>query len=50
VVIGWISLTPHSDRCVGFRDVGVHRRHGRLQGEWRDVVGVERLFGPAAAP
>jgi L-amino acid N-acyltransferase YncA len=34
-------------RC-GFRDVGVHRRHGRLDGEWRDVVVVERLLGEAA--
>jgi L-amino acid N-acyltransferase YncA len=28
-------------RC-GFREVGVHLRHGRLDGEWRDVVVVER--------
>jgi L-amino acid N-acyltransferase YncA len=34
-------------RC-GFRDVGVHQRHGRLDGEWRDVVVVERLLGDAA--
>jgi L-amino acid N-acyltransferase YncA len=34
-------------RC-GFRDVGVHRRHARLDGEWRDVVVVERLLGDAA--
>ena len=33
-------------RC-GFRDVGMHRRHARLDGEWRDVVVVERLIGPA---
>jgi phosphinothricin acetyltransferase len=36
-------------RC-GFREVGVHRRHGRLDGEWRDVVLVERLLGEAAIP
>ncbi len=36
-------------RC-GFRDVGLHHRHGRLDGEWRDVLVVERLLGPAAAP
>jgi phosphinothricin acetyltransferase len=35
-------------RGCGFEDVGVHRRHGRLDGEWRDVVVVERLLGPAA--
>jgi L-amino acid N-acyltransferase YncA len=34
------------DRC-GFREVGVHVRHGRLDGHWRDVVLVERLLGPA---
>jgi L-amino acid N-acyltransferase YncA len=34
-------------RC-GFRDVGIHRRHARLDGDWRDVVVVERLFGDAA--
>jgi L-amino acid N-acyltransferase YncA len=34
-------------RCC-FSDVGVHRRHARLDGEWRDVVVVERLLGDAA--
>jgi phosphinothricin acetyltransferase len=33
----------------GFREVGVYRRHGRLDGAWRDVVVVERLLGDAAA-
>ena len=33
---------------VGFREVGVYRRHARLDGAWRDVVIVERLLGPAA--
>jgi phosphinothricin acetyltransferase len=32
----------------GWREVGVHRRHGRLDGEWKDVVVVERLLGDAA--
>ena len=36
-------------RACGFSDVGVHRRHGRLDGEWRDVVVVERLLGDAAS-
>jgi L-amino acid N-acyltransferase YncA len=31
-------------RC-GFREVGVYRRHARLDGVWRDVVIVERLLG-----
>lgn len=32
----------------GFREVGVYRRHGRLDGVWRDVVIVERLLREAA--
>lgn len=28
-------------RC-GFRDVGMHHRHGRLDGAWRDVLLLER--------
>jgi L-amino acid N-acyltransferase YncA len=35
-------------RRLGFREVGVHRRQGRLDGEWRDVVVVELLLGEAA--
>jgi L-amino acid N-acyltransferase YncA len=31
------------ERC-GFRTVGVHRRHGKLDGQWRDVLLVERLL------
>jgi L-amino acid N-acyltransferase YncA len=34
---------------VGFREVGVHLRHARLDGVWRDCVTVERLIGEAAA-
>jgi L-amino acid N-acyltransferase YncA len=30
-------------RC-GFREVGTHLRHGRLDGEWRDVLLVELLL------
>lgn len=36
-------------RSLGFREVGVYRRHGKLDGAWRDVVIVERLLGEAAA-
>jgi phosphinothricin acetyltransferase len=32
------------ERC-GFSPVGTHRRHGRLDGQWRDVLVVERLLG-----
>jgi len=35
-------------RAAGFREIGVERRHGRLDGEWRDCVPVERLLGEAA--
>ena len=33
---------------AGFRVVGVYRRHGKLEGEWRDCVIVEKLIGEAA--
>jgi L-amino acid N-acyltransferase YncA len=36
-------------RSHGFREVGVHHRHSRLDGEWRDVLMVERLLGEALA-
>jgi len=32
---------------VGFREVGLYRRHAKLDGEWRDTVIVERLLGEA---
>jgi L-amino acid N-acyltransferase YncA len=35
-------------RAAGFTEVGVQRRHARLDGEWRDCVLVERLLGEAA--
>jgi phosphinothricin acetyltransferase len=34
-------------RACGFREVGVYRRHGKLDGAWRDCVIVERLLGEA---
>ena len=37
-------------RAAGFEEVGVQRRHGRLDGEWRDCVLVERLLGEALVP
>jgi L-amino acid N-acyltransferase YncA len=36
-------------RACGFDEVGVVRRHAKLDGEWRDCVLVERLLGEAAA-
>lgn len=37
-------------RKHGFREVGVYVRHGRLDGQWKDCVIVERLLGEAARP
>jgi len=34
--------------ALGFREVGVYRRHGQLDGRWMDCVIVERLLGSAA--
>ena len=34
-------------RSLGFREVGVYRRHARLDGRWRDCLIVERLLRPA---
>jgi phosphinothricin acetyltransferase len=31
----------------GFSEIGVHRRHGKLDGEWRDCVVVELLIDEA---
>ena len=31
-------------RALGFREVGVYEKHGRLDGVWRDVIIVERLI------
>jgi L-amino acid N-acyltransferase YncA len=39
------SLVLH-ERC-GFRVVGIYRRHGKLDGEWRDCVIVEKLLSVA---
>lgn len=33
--------------ALGFREVGVYRRHGQLDGKWMDCVIVERLLGEA---
>jgi phosphinothricin acetyltransferase len=33
---------------LGFEEIGIHRRHGQLDGRWRDCVIVERLLGTGA--
>jgi phosphinothricin acetyltransferase len=40
------SLALHAR--AGFRVVGTYRRHGKLDGRWRDCVIVERLLGDAS--
>jgi L-amino acid N-acyltransferase YncA len=35
------------ERC-GFKPVGVHSRHGQLDGAWHDVLVVERLLAPSS--
>jgi phosphinothricin acetyltransferase len=42
------SLALH--RAAGFREVGIQRHHGRLEGAWKDTMLVERLLGDAARP
>ena len=29
---------------VGFREVGIYEKHGKLDGVWRDAVIVERII------
>jgi L-amino acid N-acyltransferase YncA len=33
---------------LGFEEIGIHRRHGQLDGVWRECVIVERLLDPGA--
>ncbi|QEC50674.1 N-acetyltransferase [Baekduia soli] len=40
------SIALH--QAAGFTVVGTQRRHGLLEGRWRDCVLVERLIGDAA--
>lgn len=37
-------------RSAGFREVGIYEKHARLEGEWLDVVIVERLIEANLAP
>jgi L-amino acid N-acyltransferase YncA len=43
------SNTPSIEliKGLGYREVGVHVRHGRLDGEWKDVLVVECLLRDA---
>jgi phosphinothricin acetyltransferase len=50
-LVGKIFTTNASSialvRAKGWREVGLHERHGRLDGEWKDVLVVELLLGDA---
>ncbi|WP_417769125.1 arsinothricin resistance N-acetyltransferase ArsN1 family A [Stappia sp.] len=37
-------------RSLGFREVGIHIRHGKLDGRWRDTVIVEKLIDEEGEP
>ena|SRR5947209_2650682 len=51
-VVGKLLLQNEASRRLaarhGFREVGVHLRHGQLRGVWHDVLVVELLLGSAA--
>jgi RimJ/RimL family protein N-acetyltransferase len=36
-------------RAAGFEEVGIPRCYGKLDGQWKDCVLVERLLGPATS-
>ncbi|RKQ91914.1 phosphinothricin acetyltransferase [Solirubrobacter pauli] len=40
------SLAAHD--AAGFDRAGIQRRHGKLDGQWKDCVLVEKLIGEAA--
>jgi len=44
------SASRAACRATGFREAGVYERHGFLNGEWRDVVIVERLIPENQTP
>lgn len=35
---------------LGFREVGIYERHAQLDGNWRDVIIVEKLIGGSVDP
>jgi len=37
-------------RSCGFREVGIYEKHGRLDGQWLDVVIVERVIPENLSP
>lgn len=61
-VPGWAGLSSYRPsfplktasralcRACGFREVGVYEKHGCLDGQWTDVVIVERLIPENLTP
>lgn len=47
-VLSRVFTFNHASRAMcaacGFREVGIYEKHGRLNGQWLDVVIVERLI------
>jgi L-amino acid N-acyltransferase YncA len=47
-LVGKVFTSNHASiemlRSCGWHEVGVHRRHGTLDGAWKDVLIVERLL------
>jgi L-amino acid N-acyltransferase YncA len=47
-LVSRIFVDNHASRrlmaSMGFREVGIYEKHARLDGQWRDVVIVERLI------
>lgn len=47
-LVSRIFVENHASRrlmaSMGFREVGIYEKHGKLDGQWRDVVVVERLI------
>lgn len=41
------AASRRAHAASGFTEIGIHRRHARLDGEWKDCVIVERLLGAA---
>jgi L-amino acid N-acyltransferase YncA len=52
-VVGRIAASNDASRrlcrALGFREVGVHEKHGRVGNHWIDVVIVEKVIGEEGA-
>jgi L-amino acid N-acyltransferase YncA len=52
-IVGKLFMDNEASRRLvvreGFREVGIHLRHGQIDGDWRDVVLVELLLPTSGA-